>query len=118
MGRYGSVGAGTWKGRRTGLAGTLVALVAYAAPGWAASASAPIAVSATVVRSCVIRAARPGLVEVGCVRGATAAPVHSSADVSAARVSQVDAGAATSRGPVVRERPSADGVSVLVTVDF
>lgn len=106
------------KGRLTGLGGSLAALAALAAPVWAGSASAPLTVSATAVRSCVIRAVAPGSVEAGCANGAGAAPPRSSTDRTAATMDRVGPGAAAARGPVVREFPSGDGASVLVTVDF
>ena len=87
-------------------------------PGGAGSASAPLAVSATVVRSCVIRALPSGSVEVGCVKGVAAVPVRSSAGAEQGYTGGVGGGAADSRGPVVREALSVDGASVLVTVDF
>ena len=114
----GLAGARGWTGRLGGLGAILVALVGPASPAWAASAIAPPGVSATVVRSCVIRAVAPGSVEVGCMKGATAAPIRSSADGGAVLRDQARSGAAVSRGPLVREVPSADGASVLVTVDF
>jgi hypothetical protein len=122
MGRYGSAitraGRGHWAELGAELGGILVAGAALAGPAWAGSASAPMGVSATVVRSCVISAVAPGSVEIGCVRGATAAPILSSADGTAATVHRLGMGAAGSRRPVVREFPSADGASVRVTVDF
>lgn len=118
MRSYGSAGATARKGWLAGLGRILVALAVLAGPAWAGSVSAPLGVSATVARSCVIRAVAPGSVEVGCVKGATAAPIRSSADGRAATMSPVGSGAAASRGPVMRESPSADGASVLVTVDF
>ena len=118
MGRYGSAVARAGRGHLAGLGGILVALAALAGAAWAGSAHAPMTVSATVVRSCVIRAVAPGSVEIGCVRGAAAAPIRSSADGPAATVVRLSPGAAASRGPVVRESPSADGASVFVSVDF
>ena len=118
MGRYGSASARAGRGHLAELGGILVAVAAFAGPAWAGSAHAPMSVSATVVRSCVIRAVAAGSIEIGCVRGATAAPIRSSADGTAATVDRLGSGAAVSRGPVVREFPSADGASVRVTVDF
>jgi hypothetical protein len=118
MGRYGSAIGKAGHGHLAELGGILVAVAAFAGPAWAGSANAPMIVSATVVRSCVIRAVAPGSVEIGCVRGATVAPIRSSADGTAATVDGPGSGAAVSRGPVVRELPSADGASVRVTVDF
>ena len=106
------------KGRLAGLAGSLVALAGLAAPARAGSLSAPLAVSATVVRSCVIRADAPGSVEVGCVKGAMAVPIRSSTVAGTAPMGRNGSEGAASRGPVVREFPSADGASVVVTVDF